>query len=72
MVEFIIFILVSMPLGFVPWGLSGSPWGTFEFWNGLTRSQNMPCNNIIINTGYWPRKTQIAKSADISAFYIKK
>ena len=27
-----------MPLGFVPGGLSGPPWGTFWFWSGLTKS----------------------------------
>ena len=35
---FAIFILVSVPIGFVTGGLSGSPWRTFEFWSGLTKS----------------------------------
>ena len=28
-VQFPMFLLVSMPLGFVPGGLPGPPWGTF-------------------------------------------
>ena len=35
---FAIFILVSVPIGFVTGGLSGSPWRTFECWSGLTKS----------------------------------
>ena len=42
-VQFRIVILVSMPLGFVPGGLSGPPWGTFWFWSGLTKLLYLQC-----------------------------
>ena len=32
-VEIRMFILVSLPLGLVTGGLSGSPWSTFQFWS---------------------------------------
>ena len=32
-VEIHMFILVSLPLGLVTGGLSGSPWSTFQFWS---------------------------------------
>ena len=46
-VEFAMFILVSLPLGLVTGGLSGSPWSTFQFLSWLTKSlylQNTLCS----------------------------
>ena len=43
MVEFCMFMLVNGRSGYAIVGLLGSPWGTFEFWSRLTKSQCVHC-----------------------------
>ena len=42
-IEFGMFILVSMLSGFVTGGLSGSPWSMFEYWSRLTKLLCVHC-----------------------------
>ena len=67
-VQFRMFILVSMPLGLVTGGLSGPPWGTFWFWSGLMKSLSVQCT--LCSTG---RNQKIKKTKHgYLPFFIRK